>query len=60
MGTGWFAADAANVMPGSMVAVGGDGAVRPAGNYVRQADGSRTRNRDERHHGRESWRQRER
>jgi threonine dehydrogenase-like Zn-dependent dehydrogenase len=27
MGTGWFAADAANVKPGSTVAVVGDGAV---------------------------------
>ena len=27
LGTGWFAADAANVKPGSTVAVVGDGAV---------------------------------
>ena len=31
MGTGWFAAGAANVRPGSTVAVVGDGAVGPCG-----------------------------
>ena len=31
MGTGWFAADAANVKPGKTVVVVGDGAVGPLG-----------------------------
>ena len=47
MGTGWFAAEAANVKPGSTVAVVGDGAVgllRCAGG---QADGGGAHHRDE-------------
>jgi threonine dehydrogenase-like Zn-dependent dehydrogenase len=40
MGTGWFAADAANVKPGKTVAVVGDGAVG-------QADGCRADHRNE-------------
>ena len=39
LGTGWFAADAANVKPGSTVAVVGDGAVGLLGGAVGEADG---------------------
>jgi threonine dehydrogenase-like Zn-dependent dehydrogenase len=42
LGTGWFAADAANVKPGMTIAVVGDGAVRSAGCALRQADGRGT------------------
>ena len=42
MGTGWFAADAANVKPGSTVAVVGDGRCA-----IRQRDGGREDHRDE-------------
>ena len=40
MGTGWFAADAANVKPGATVAVVGDGAVELLG-VLGEADGRR-------------------
>ena len=47
MGTGWFAADAANVRPGSTVAVVGDGAVGLLASAFGQADGRRADHRDE-------------
>ena len=47
LGTGWFAADAANVKPGATVAVVGDGAVGSAWRPLREADGRRTHHRDE-------------
>ncbi len=47
LGTGWFAADAANVKPGMTVAVVGDGAVGLLGCAFRQADGCRADHRDE-------------
>ncbi len=47
MGTGWFAADAANVKPGSTVAVVGDGAVGLLGVLSARADGRRTDHSDE-------------
>jgi threonine dehydrogenase-like Zn-dependent dehydrogenase len=40
LGTGWFAADAANVKPGSTVVVVGDGAVGLLGILSAEADGS--------------------
>ena len=43
LGTGWYAADAANVRPGSTVAVVGDGAV----GLGSQGDGGRTHHSDE-------------
>ena len=47
LGTGWFAADAANVKPGKTVAVVGDGAVGLLGVLSAQADGRRADHRDE-------------
>ena len=47
MGTGWFAADAANVKPGSTVAVVGDGAVGLLGILSAKQMGGRTNHRDE-------------
>src|SRR5437763_13784969 len=47
MGTGWFAADAANVKPGSTVVVVGDGAVGFAWRALREANGCEANHRDE-------------
>ena len=47
LGTGWFAADAANVKPGSTVVVVGDGAVGPPRHPLGKANGSRADHCDE-------------
>ena len=47
MGTGWFAADAANVKPGATVVVVGDGAVGLARRALGEADGCRAHHRHE-------------
>ena len=47
LGTGWFAAEAANVKPGATVAVVGDGAVGLLGCAVGEADGRGADHRDE-------------
>ena len=47
MGTGWFAADAANVKPGMTVAVVGDGAVGLLGVLLGEAKGRWAGHRDE-------------
>ena len=47
MGTGWFAADAAQVKSGSTVVVVGDGAVGLLGGALRETNGCEANNRDE-------------
>ena len=47
MSTGWFAATAANVQPGSTVVAVGDGAVGLLGGALREADGYRADHRNE-------------
>ncbi len=56
MGTGWFAADAANVKPGSTVAVVGDGAVGLLGVLSAKHMGAERVIAMSRHESRQRWR----